>query len=285
MASASSRHNTNSTMEGWIKLHRILLEWEWHDVPAMMTLWVHLLMLANNHDREWHGTKIVRGQLATSLSNLSAMTGLTVKQVRLCLQRLKDSKQICTKRANKFTIITICKFESYQLLEQVEGQTKGTERADKGQEEGTERADKGQQREKERKKEGKNNIKTSTNVDAKRPSFVDPAFETVFSTWLEYKHQRRESYKSEMSLRTCYKKLYDLAGGDPAVAMAIVEQSMANNWAGLFALKRQNNGTNQTQPTGDPRQQERANLARDYAATISRRLAEDDARTEALRKP
>jgi hypothetical protein len=45
------------------------------------------------------------------------------------------------------------------------------------------------------------------------------------------------------------------------------------------------NGTNQTQPTGDPRQQERANLARDYAATISRRLAEDDARAEALRKP
>ena len=242
-------------MEGWIKLHRILLEWEWHDVPAMMTLWVHLLMLANNKDREWHGTKIERGQFATSLSNLSAMTGLTVKQVRLCLQRLKDSKQICTKRANKFTIITICKFESYQLLEQVEGQTKGTERADKGHEDGTERADKGQQREKERKKEGKNN-KTSTKVDAKvRTDFVDPAFETVFSTWLEYKHQRRESYKSEISLKTCYKKLYDLAGGDPAVAMSIVEQSMANNWAGLFPLKneRQNGDNSQrTAPVAGP---------------------------------
>ena len=278
-------------MEGWIKLHRKLLEWEWHDVPAMMTIWMHLLMLANNKDREWHGTKIERGQFATSLSNLSAMTGLTVKQVRLCLQRLKDSKQICTKRANKFTIITICKFESYQLLEQVEGQTKGTERAGKGQEEGTERAGKGQQREKERKKEGKN---ISTNVDntplpptGKKFSFVVAhEYEQSFSAWLEYKHQRRESYKSDMSLKACYNKLVKLAGGDPAVAMAIVEQSMANNWAGLFPLKNERpNGTNQTQPTGDPRQQERANLARDYAATISRRLAEDDARAEALRKP
>ena len=273
-------------MEGWIKLHRILLEWEWHDVPAMMTLWVHLLMLANNRDREWHGTKIARGQFATSLSNLSAMTGLTVKQVRLCLQRLKDSKQICTKRANKFTIITICKFESCQLLEQVEGQTKGTERADKGHEEGTERADKGQQREKERIKEGKNN-KTSTKVDAKvRTDFVDPAFETVFSTWLEYKHQRRESYKSDMSLKACYNKLVKLAGGDPAVAMAIVEQSMANNWAGLFPLKNERpNGTAINQPTGDPRRQERMQLAEGYAATIARLAAEDDARAANVRQP
>ena len=278
-------------MEGWIKLHRKLLEWEWHDVPAMMTIWMHLLMLANNRDREWHGTKIVRGQFATSLSNLSAMTGLTVKQVRLCLQRLKDSKQICTKRANKFTIITICKFESYQLLEHVEGQTKDTERADKGQEEGTERADKGQQREKERKKEGKN---ISTNVDntplpptGKKFSFVvAPEFEQSFSAWLEYKHQRRESYKSDMSLKACYNKLVKLAGGDPAVAMAIVEQSMANNWAGLFPLKNERpNETAINQPTGDPRRQERQQLAEGYAATIARLAAEDDARAANVRQP
>jgi len=98
-------------------------------------------------------------------------------------------------------------------------------------------------------KEGKN-IKTSTNVDAKKPSFVDPAFEVVFSTWLEYKHQRRESYKSDLSLKSCYNKLVKLAGGDPAVAMLIVEQSMANNWAGLFALKNENNnGREPTEPS------------------------------------
>ena len=272
-------------MEGWIKTYRALLEWEWHDVPAMMTLWTHLLLLANNKDREWHGTVIRRGQLATSLSNLALMTGLTVKQIRTCLKRLKDSKQIVTKRANNSTIITICKFEVYQPQEQAEGQTNGKQRATEGQQKGTERAAEGQQREKERMKEGKN-IKTSTNVDAKKPSFVDPAFEVVFSTWLEYKHQRRESYKSDLSLKSCYNKLVKLAGGDPAVAMMIVVQSMANNWAGLFPLKNEpNNGTAINQPTGDPRQQERANLARDYAATISRRLAEDDARSGALRKP
>ena len=112
-------------MEGWIKTYRVLLEWEWHDVPAMMTLWMHLLLLANNKDREWHGTKIRRGQFATSIAQLSSMTGLSVKQIRTCLQRLKNSNQIVTERASKFTIITICKFNTYNPCEQTEGQTKG----------------------------------------------------------------------------------------------------------------------------------------------------------------
>lgn len=272
-------------MEGWIKLHRKLLEWEWHDVPAMMTLWMHLLMLASNEDKRWHGMIVKRGQLVTSRSSLANYTGLGEKTVRTCLKRLKECEQITIEVASKFSIITICGFDRYQLTETPKGPASGQQKTNDWPTSGQQVANDGPHREKERIKEGKNN-KTSTKVDAKvRTDFVDPAFETVFSTWLEYKHQRRESYKSEMSLRTCYKKLYDLAGGDPAVAMAIVEQSMANNWAGLFALKRQDNGTNQTQPTGDPRQRERANLARDYAATISRRLAEDDARTEALRKP
>ena len=67
-----------------------------------------------------------------------------------------------------------------------------------------------------------------------------------FSKWLEYKRQRKQTYKSDASLRACYNKIVRLAGGDPAVAMAIVEQSMANNWAGLFELKTDNdNGDKQ----------------------------------------
>ena len=129
-------------------------------------------------------------------------------------------------------------------------------------------------------------IKEKNNIKKEKPSFVAPEFEQSFSAWLEYKHQRRESYKSDMSLKACYNKLVKLAGGNPAVAMAIVEQSMANNWAGLFPLKNERpNATANNQPIGDSRAAEREQLARGYAATISRRLAEDDARTEALRKP
>ena len=79
---------------------------------------------------------------------------------------------------------------------------------------------------------------------AQNPSFVAPEFEEVFALWLEYKSQRRETYKSDLSMKTFYNKLVRLSGGDPTTAKAIIEQSMANNWAGIFPLKDDNaNGT------------------------------------------
>ena len=120
--------------------------------------------------------------------------------------------------------------------------------------------------------------------EPKKYSFVvAPEFEQAFSVWLEYKHQRRETYKSDMSLKVCYNKLVKLANGDPVTAMAIVEQSMGNNWAGLFPLKIERNGTTINQQSD--RDAEREKLASGYAATIARRFAEDDARAGEIRKP
>jgi hypothetical protein len=60
----------------------------------------------------------------------------------------------------------------------------------------------------------------------------------AFKLWLQYKKERKETYKSESSIQEAYKHLMTLAGGSPDVAMLIVKQSMANNWAGLFDLKK-----------------------------------------------
>lgn len=71
-------------------------------------------------------------------------------------------------------------------------------------------------------------------------------FEQAMQQWLTYKRERKESYKSKSSLEICFKHLRQKAKNDPATALLIVEQSMANNWAGLFDLKNNNqtNGTN-----------------------------------------
>lgn len=59
----------------------------------------------------------------------------------------------------------------------------------------------------------------------------------LFKQWLDYKREKKNTYKGEKSMRTMAKKLFELAGGDIVTARAIVEQSMANNWQGLFELK------------------------------------------------
>lgn len=63
-----------------------------------------------------------------------------------------------------------------------------------------------------------------------------------FSDWLEYKKARKETYKSDKSILACYHKLLNLSDNKPEIARLIVDESMANNWAGLFEYKQKNNG-------------------------------------------
>ena len=67
--------------------------------------------------------------------------------------------------------------------------------------------------------------------------FLSMAWREPMTVWLEYKRSRRESYRSESGARKCLSLLRNLSGEDPAVAVAIIDRSIANNWAGLFPLQ------------------------------------------------
>lgn len=64
--------------------------------------------------------------------------------------------------------------------------------------------------------------------------------ESVITKWLEYKKEKRQTYKPK-GLESFKRRLMTFSGGDPIIADAIVEQSMANNYAGVFPLKNNNN--------------------------------------------
>ena len=100
--------------QGFITLHRKFLAWEWAGEPNMVSLFVHLLLLANHEAKKWQGIEIGRGQLVSSVQSLSAKTGLSVSQIRTGLKRLEMTGEIANKTTNKYSIITICKYDSYQ---------------------------------------------------------------------------------------------------------------------------------------------------------------------------
>jgi hypothetical protein len=79
-------------------------------------------------------------------------------------------------------------------------------------------------------------------------SFIAASFRPAIDIWLEYKKERKQSYKQK-GLEALYHKLVNLSNGDPHTAMLIVEQSMANNYQGLFELKGGNNGNPASRPT------------------------------------
>lgn len=109
---------------GWIKLHRKILDWEWFTSPSTLQLFIYLLLRANKEDKKWRGILIKRGQLVTSVATISEETKLSTQQVRTSLNRLKSTNEITSKTTNRSTLVTVCKYESYQLYEEVEQQTK-----------------------------------------------------------------------------------------------------------------------------------------------------------------
>ncbi len=62
-------------------------------------------------------------------------------------------------------------------------------------------------------------------------------FDKVVLEWFAYKKERKESYKSERSKKAFITSLRNLSGNNANLARKIIEQSMANNWAGIFELK------------------------------------------------
>lgn len=104
-------------MARWIKIYDGLLEWEWHKRPEMISLFVHLLLMANTKDGRFEGHEIKKGQLATSLASLSETTGLTTQTLRTCLKHLQQTGEILIKSTSRFSIISICKYDDYQVRE------------------------------------------------------------------------------------------------------------------------------------------------------------------------
>ena len=103
---------------GWIKLHRSITKWEWWSYHNTARLFMYLLLMATHEDIRFCGKIIKRGQLVTTRVKLAEETGISEQSVRTSLNRLKSTNEITTEVTNKFTIITICKYEDYQLTEE-----------------------------------------------------------------------------------------------------------------------------------------------------------------------
>lgn len=105
--------------DGWIKIYRQLLSWEWFDNSKMVHIFLYFLLQANTKEKEWRGLTIQRGQFATSVPTISAATGLSEQEIRTCVKRLVNAKQIVYNSTHRAThrcvIVTICNFEKYQV--------------------------------------------------------------------------------------------------------------------------------------------------------------------------
>lgn len=101
-------------MQGYIKLYRTLMAWEWYtDIPVKV-LFLHCLIRANHKDNKWQGKTIKKGSFVTSLENLALESGLTKMQVRSALKKLKSTHEITHETTRQYSIITVKNWHKFQ---------------------------------------------------------------------------------------------------------------------------------------------------------------------------
>lgn len=124
-------------MEGWIKLHRKLMENAIFKDSETLHLWVYLLLRASHRETSFlMNASIVtlkRGQLVFGIRSCSRDTGITPKRIRTRIALMEKHGFLAYQRAHPYSTITILNYDSYQGVGDESGHikrhTEGTSRA------------------------------------------------------------------------------------------------------------------------------------------------------------
>jgi hypothetical protein len=119
-------------MEGYIYLHKKILDWDWYQDNNSKSIFIHCLLKANFEDKQWRGILIKRGQFFTSIDILAKELNLTTKQIRVGIEKLKKTQELGTQGASNGTMITVCKYDTYQTIKKQKGKQQGKQGANEG---------------------------------------------------------------------------------------------------------------------------------------------------------
>lgn len=99
---------------GFVKIYRSLIDWQWYTDHNTLVIFLHLLLKAN-HKNGWHkGAQVKRGQLLTGYGKLSEETGLSVREIRTAINHLISTNEVTREASPKGSVITIVNYSSYQ---------------------------------------------------------------------------------------------------------------------------------------------------------------------------
>lgn len=108
--------------QGWIKVHRSLLENWCASEPEAIAVWVRLLCEANFEDRKSNVygqlVDVKRGQMIYGRKAFSERSGVSEMKLRRIMSLLEKDGMINQHKGSKFTVITIVCYDEYQEANQ-----------------------------------------------------------------------------------------------------------------------------------------------------------------------
>lgn len=210
-----------------------------------------------------------KGIFLTNYDSLSILLKISHEKVAKILLELK-SNNVCeiTERDDGFLLI-ICRriVREHELSEvrKVSGKLGGDRKKESGKQKSSKQQAKVKQTpEYEYENKGLKNKKESPKISKIVFPFDSEAFREKWDQWVEYRKQIGKPLKSILAIQA---GLRQLSKFPEEKAMAMIEQSIANQWQGLFELKQSTNGklTNTKQQQNDAADEY---LAKHYGAKL-----------------
>lgn len=109
--------------QGYIKMFRKILSWEWYTDQNTKDLFIHLLLTVNIRDDRWMGIEIPRGARVASVATLAKELKLTTRQIRTALEHLISSNEVTKSKHSKYSVITVVRWNDYQEERQAKRQS------------------------------------------------------------------------------------------------------------------------------------------------------------------
>ena len=103
--------------EGFIKIHRSILNWEWYSDTNTQVVFIYLLLHANWEESHFRGHTIPKGSLVTGRKKIAHDLNISERNVRTAIKHLKSTNEVTIEVTNEFSIVNIVNWEKYQGFE------------------------------------------------------------------------------------------------------------------------------------------------------------------------
>lgn len=170
-------------------------DWEWYENTNVFRLFYHCLLHTNLEDKRYCGKEIKAGQFVSSITRISAETGLTESQVRTALKKLKDTGYISTKSTNKYTIYTVNEYQNYIDCGQVAGTTTAVKNGTKMEQTVERKMEQPEEKVKE------NCEKSKENCEKSNKKAINECFERL---WKKYPSKKGKGQVSDTKKKVLY---------------------------------------------------------------------------------
>lgn len=219
-------------LNGWIKIHRKILDHWVSQEPELLSMWIRLLAETNHSDTKkmFNGSlvEIKRGQLIFGLNAFSAKSGITVAKLRRYLKLLETDGMINKQNTSKYSLITITCFDEYQSTDK---QNTSKEQADNKQTTRRQQHRKNVKNEEEGKEDNKGDKSHLSQYDLSSwPSIPD---RDLFDDWIKAKKKAKGSI-SQRAINTVGSELHKAIAMGYSVADCLTKAE-SRQWKGFEA--------------------------------------------------